>query len=369
MRDEVFCFRKKMKIFLLGLLATAAAGQPPAGRAARADSATAALIQHFYNPGGQYFNNGHPADTTFHYWPQAHALEVLTDAYERTRSAHYLHLMQQWRNGVPRKNGNTFLNEYYDDMEWNALATLRAFRATGDSAWLHITLKLWQDIQTAWNPQQGGGMAWRKTQPGYKNTPANAPAAILATRLYGLLHRPDDLQWARKIYDWQKTHLVDTTTGLVFDGVNRQGDGKTDRDWLFTYCQGVYIGAGLELFLATRQKTYLDDALRTAHYATTSPRFVTDGVLKETGQGDGGLFKGILVRYLALLARQPAAPAAVRASLRDFLVHNARVLRQQGTAPNALLFNDNWRQPPGPVTGLTAQLSGAILFEALCTLP
>src|SRR5690606_39804151 len=58
----------------------------------------------------------------------------------------------------------------------------------------------------------------------------------------------EDLDWAIKIYDWQKRMLVDPVTGFVWDGMNREGDGKIDKDWKFTYCQGVYIGAGLELY-------------------------------------------------------------------------------------------------------------------------
>ena len=56
-----------------------------------------------------------------------------------------------------------------------------------------------------------------------------------------------DLEWARRIFEWQRQTLVDPETGLVWDGINRQGDGRIDKDWKFTYCQGVYIGAAVEL--------------------------------------------------------------------------------------------------------------------------
>lgn len=71
-------------------------------------------------------------------------------------------------------------------MEWTALALLRAYRVTGHEAYLNAVLDLWEDIKTAWNEQLGGGLAWKKDQLDYKNTPANAPAVILAARLYEL---------------------------------------------------------------------------------------------------------------------------------------------------------------------------------------
>src|SRR5690242_16175359 len=98
----------------------------PPGQAAidwpkAADSSTNALITKFWNPSGNYFNRQN-INTNFDYWPQAHALDVLVDAYLRTGRQEYVDYMNKWFTGVNQKNGNTFINEFYDDMEWNALA-------------------------------------------------------------------------------------------------------------------------------------------------------------------------------------------------------------------------------------------------------
>lgn len=47
-----------------------------------ADSSTQGLINNFWNP-EKYFNQNNTGNTTFNYWPNAHALDVLTDAYIR----------------------------------------------------------------------------------------------------------------------------------------------------------------------------------------------------------------------------------------------------------------------------------------------
>ena len=44
----------------------------------RADSSTRAFITNYWNPGEKYFNYGNGGSKTeFHYWPQAHALDLL----------------------------------------------------------------------------------------------------------------------------------------------------------------------------------------------------------------------------------------------------------------------------------------------------
>ena len=336
--------------------------------AARADSAQAALNQSYWAPTDQYYLQNNLGKPDFNYWWQAHGLDILLDGYQRTKVTDYTTKMQQLQQGTKKKNGNTYLNTYYDDMAWQALANLRAFQITQDQSYKATATLLWADLKTGWNTTQGGGIAWRKNQLDYKNTPANAPVAILAARLYQLDKNPDDLAWAEKIYDWEKKNLVDPTTGAVWDGLNRQGDGQVDKDWLFSYNQGVVIGAGLELYRATQQSTYLDDANRTAAYVLNDSQLSPGGVLKDEGGGDGGLFKGILVRYLAQLATEPAVNAATRAKYVSFLKFNGESAYKQGLRRPQYLFNTNWTTQPGGTVDGSTQMSGVMLFEVMADL-
>lgn len=340
----------------------------PVNWAARADSAQAALSLGFWSPAGQYYLENNAGNADFNYWWQAHGLDVLTDGYQRTKSADYLTRMRQLQQGTKAKNGNSYLNDFYDDMEWQALACLRAFELTKDPDYKATATLLWNDIKLGWNEQQGGGIAWRKSQRSYKNTPANAPAAILAARLYVLDRNPDDLAWAQKIYAWEKAKLVDPASGLVWDGVNRLGDGQTDKDWRFTYNQGTFIGAGVALYRATQQSAYLDDAIRTANYVLNDSQLAPGGILKDEGNGDGGLFKGILVRYLTGLATEPAVSAANRASYVTFLKFNGESLYKRGTRRPQFLFNTNWTALPGSSVESSTQMSGIMMLEALADL-
>ena len=344
-------------------------GQPTIDWEKAADSSSQSLVNNFYNTQGNYFNSQNTGSnyTQFQYWPQAHALDVMVDAYNRTKSQSYLDIINNWYNGVYAKNGNTFLGYYYDDEGWNALAILRAYNATGNIQWKNAAEDIWTDIKTGWNSTMGGGIAWNHGKPGYKNTPANGPACILAARLYEQFHNPDDSVWASKIYDWLKSTLYVPGTGQVYDGMNSQGDGAIDK-WNFTYNQGLFVGAALELYNITGNPTYLNDANKAAGYAINVDINTADRLLQDEGGGDGGLFKGVFVRYFTQLILCPNLDPATKKNYLNFLGNNAQTLWTVGANKvGGVFYGSYWKTPPhtGSSVDLTVELSGCMLIEAM----
>lgn len=334
-----------------------------------ADSSTNNLMAKFWNASGNYFNESN-ISTVFHYWPQAHGLDVLVDAYVRTGNDVYKGYMDKWFAGVKQMNGNGFTNKYYDDMEWNALAMLRAYDATGDAKYKAAVEDVWKDIKTGWNSTMGGGIAWQKEMLYYKNTPANGPAAILAARLYKRFNNSDDLEWSKKIYAWVKDSLYNKNTGWVYDGINDKNDGKRNTTWKFTYNQGTFIGAAVELFKLTNESSYLSDAIQAANFTLSDNTLTnfTDNLLRDEGGGDGGLFKGVFVRYFTELIMTQGLLSSDKQRYINYLKHNAQTLWTSGTDKNYLLYGSYWKNKPGATTDLTIQLSGAMLIEAAALL-
>ncbi|MFC6545124.1 glycoside hydrolase family 76 protein [Cohnella cellulosilytica] len=333
--------------------------------AARADEAGAELDLSFWDDKRGMFNNASPCilqacTDPFNYWWQAHAADALLDRYERTKDDGVRARVGELFEGIRDRNAGVWTNGYYDDMEWMALAWLRAYELLGDDKYKAAALELWTDIQGGWNEEMGGGIAWRKEQLDYKNTPANAPAVILAARLHRNFGSQDDLEWALKIYDWQKRTLVDPESGLVWDGINRTGDGAIDKDWKFTYGQGVFIGAAMELYEATGEEKYRDDVNKTADYVLEAMASPATGLLPNEGDGDGGLFKGVLVRYLTEWAAREPERGGQYGSL---ILENAASLWDYGRGGEAARFGTSWAQPPDTVVQLSSQISGTMLLE------
>lgn len=338
---------------------------------AAADSSSNSLINLYWNHQDQYFNYGNRGNTDFHYWPQAHALDVLLDAYLRTGDSYYVQYMHQWFEGVHDQNGQTFLNIFYDDMEWNALAMLRAYHATEDEKFLEATIKVWDQILTGWTDQLDGGIMWAEFTPHSKNACSNAPASILAARLYQTTGEQEYFDWAVKIYDWQKQHLVDPGTGAVWDHIAMENNSVViKKDWIFTYNQGTFVGAALELFKLTGNTFYLNDAVKSADYTLHSLTQPNSQLLNSEGGGDGGLFKGIFIRYFTQLILLDDLQQNNRNRYIRFLEHNAEKLWTDGTEKDNVLFNSFWGERPGNNVeiDLTVQLSGVMLIEAAALL-
>ena len=96
--------------------------------------------------------------------------------------------------------------------------------------------------------------------------------------------------------DWIDETLIDPETHLVFDGIKAGSLVRAQ----YTYCQGVVLGLETELAVRTEDADHAERVHRLV--AAVAEHMAPDGVIKGAGGGDGGLFNGILARYLALVA-------------------------------------------------------------------
>ena len=315
------------------------------------------------------FVEDNQGSTRFNYWPNAHVLNTMVDGYIRTSDNAYLPRMKALLTGIKVKNGATYSNVFNDDMLWLGNACVRAYQATDDQEYLDVAEFLWNDVIESYSEVFGGGITWKKDTPMTKNAVSNAPAIILAMRLYRLTQEATYLDWATSLYEWQKQTLVDPRSGLVWDHITQENGATTIRkDWIFTYNMGTWIGASLRLYDATDDSGYMANALLTADALTESSLLVSQGILKDEGQGDGGLFKGILVRYFTELIEHPDVPPNKRESYTKFLRANALTFYEEGLKRPELMAGPNWSEQPDGATDLTTQLSGLMLLEAAAKL-
>jgi predicted alpha-1,6-mannanase (GH76 family) len=147
----------------------------------------------------------------------------------------------------------------------------------------------------------------------------------------------------------------------VYDNIEKNGNKNTT--WKFTYNQGTWCGAALELYKITNNSLYLNDAIKGVDFAL-SPQLTTSGILKDEGGGDGGLFKGVFVRYFTRLIVEGNLDATKKQQYIAYLKTNAETLWSKGTNKQFPLFGNAWDKAPGNTIDFTIQLSGIMLLEA-----
>ncbi len=295
-------------------LSTLGSGTPvPPGEDFNADAhAAAATLQQWYNRNGLWDTTG--------WWNAANCLEALELVIEADNGGQYLSVLPYT---FELNATNHFLNEYYDDEGWWALAWVRAYDLTGDERYLQMAKTIFQDMIGGWTSDCDGGLQWRKSR-GYKNAIPNELFLLVAVRLHQ--RTPGDggpgshLEWALKEWIWFEQTGMLNALNLVNDGLDRfcQNNGRTT----WTYNQGVILGGLTDLYKVTGNSNYLNRAIAIADAATLM--LVDDhGILREPCEGRGchggdvPQFKGIFIRYLAYLYDETHKPEYLQFLLRN----------------------------------------------------
>jgi predicted alpha-1,6-mannanase (GH76 family) len=311
-----------------------------------------------------------------------------------------------------------FLNAYYDDEGWWALAWLGAYDLTGDEKYLRCARDIFADMAAAWDDTWGGGIYWGKHagQPDrhgvvavprgwkgpYKNAIANelfiALASGLGVRIRDREQSGNDhieyAQWAVRGWKWfsslppQGVALINQAT-LINDSPNNDGvNDNTKAIW--SYNQGVILSGLADLTDLTGDLSYLDRAERiaTAFIANrcraakslggqgeqalpARQSGVIDGILHEHDDCDpvGGAlpsgvppgtgsvqFKGIFVRNLASLYLKTR-----NATFAEFILANARAA--MSNMNEQYQFGSNWADP-ADAPDFLRQTAGVDLLNA-----
>ncbi|GAA4405213.1 glycoside hydrolase family 76 protein [Tsukamurella soli] len=299
---------------------------------------------------------------SWNFWWQAHLIDCAIDAHVRTASGTTRALVHRLIRGHLVRNGFRVTNHYYDDMAWLALALERAERLVGiDTHSAQRTLGA--QFMAAWAPQLGGGIPWRKSPDVFLNTPANGPAAIF-------LARSGNRSRAEQMSEWLFTHLLDETSGLVDDGVESgpAGLGRVHTE-KYTYCQGVAIG--LEAELSDGDEVHADRVGRIVHAVEAG--LTERGVVVGAGGGDGGLFAGILLRYLAFAATSlqgdGSADDDARATARDIVLASAEAAWNGAREVDGhVLFSADFSRPaqvPTDTGGAARFAAGTVVSSAI----
>lgn len=269
------------------------------------------------------------------WWNSANALTAVIRYSQSTGDRSYLDVIENTFTRAQRgfirvqRRKPGFVNDFFDDNLWWALAWVAARDLTGDERYRAAAQAIFAHSLSGWDGTCGGGLWWNEKR-NYKNAITNelflTLAALLAARVPGQREYRD---WALREWEWLHASGMIGPSSLVNDGLTAACANNGGVTW--TYNQGVILGGLGALRELTGDQAYLrqgeaiaDAALR----GLTSPA----GILTEPCEltaagcgGDGTQFKGIFVRYLHDFWRhsgKPAYPAFILANA-DSVLANA----------------------------------------------
>jgi predicted alpha-1,6-mannanase (GH76 family) len=247
------------------------------------------------------------------WWNSAVALRTVIDYTARTGDQTYLWTVRRTFdvNRVAFPPGarssdavdGDFISRAIDDSAWWALTWIAAYDLTHDPAYLDEAVTIADYVHGFWDTSTCGGGVWWDRERTYKNAVTIGLYLGLAAGLHNRL--PGDQVWltrAQAGWAWFSSSGMINAAGLVNDGLTSTCANNGQTVW--TYNQGLAIGAAVELWRATGTPAYLDAARRLGTAALSSP-LVRSGILTESCDPAGSScddnqkqFKGIFMRYL-----------------------------------------------------------------------
>ncbi len=200
--------------------------------------------------------------------------------------------------------------KYYDDNDWIGIELVRLYKQTRDPAVLGTAEGIMAFEMAGWqsSPELGcsGGLPFSNLAENTdRNTITTAPAAELAVQLYRVTHQSQYLQFAVMAYEWVRSCLLEPN-GMYGDHVNRRGILEPR---LWSYTQGVMIGAGTLLYQVTGNGAYLYQARQTA--AAALAYFTPERLAREIPFFPSIYFRNLL--YLDSVTQDPPGPRIAQA--------------------------------------------------------
>jgi predicted alpha-1,6-mannanase (GH76 family) len=249
-------------------------------------------------------------------------------------------MLTEW-NDTAAVNPKGFLNGYYDDEGWWALGWIQAYDVTGNQTYLDTAVDIFSDMKNGTSPLCGGGIWWDKAQT-YVNAIANELYLSVAAHLANRIPAQKAFYLSIAITQWSwfmKSGMINAQN-TINDGLNGS-TCKNNGGTVWSYNQGVILGALVELNKASPNSTYITTAksIASAAIKALGPSGILHDPCEPNCGGDGNQFKGIFMRNLNIL--QDAAPDSTYLS---FIASNANsIWKNNRNAQNQLSVN--WAGP------------------------
>lgn len=159
-----------------------------------------------------------------------------------------------------------FSDRFYDDNIWLGIDFLESYELTGNVSYLNSAEQIWEFVESGRDSVLMDGIYWCEQKKSSKNACSNAPASVLALKLYRVTRNEVYLKAGKDLYHWTKNNLQDTDDYLYFD--NMKLDGRIGKA-KYAYNSGQMLQAAALLYQLTGEPQYMDDIQKLSEACST----------------------------------------------------------------------------------------------------
>jgi predicted alpha-1,6-mannanase (GH76 family) len=264
----------------------------------------------------------------------------------------------------PVQTPKGFLNGFYDDEGWWALAWMRVYDVSKNKEHLDSAATLFNDMLATGYNATCGGIWWNKKR-NYNAAISNELFLSVAAHLANRVTENQDfyLDWAKRHWDWFQGSGLINSDWNINDGLDMD-TCKNNEGIVWSYNQGVILGALVELSKADKKNAtgYIDVANRIA-LAAKNKLVGEDGIIHDPHEpnlgNDGNQFKGVFARNLWKLYE-----VSEQSWIRDLLITNAEAVWTHGRNMTSNFLGPVWSGPFYPATAATHSSALDVLVAA-----
>ena len=201
----------------------------------------------------------------------------------RVLTENTLQVIQKYYNRLPPAPGYASYSmefgggdRFYDDNQWIGVAAMDKFARTKKPLWLNTAKEIYRFMMTAYDTAAGGGLYWQEGKKNTKNTCSNGPAIILALQLYKATKEKTYLDTALLLYNWMNENLR-SPASLYYDNIEVGNHIVNKR--LYSYNAGTMLQSAVYLYECTNDTKYLQQATNIADHSV--PYFLANNKFRD----------------------------------------------------------------------------------------
>lgn len=232
----------------------------------------AAIQKNFYDSAAGYYKevvSPKPNDNAYSYlWPICAMYQAVHEIEKIEKGTDLMHpmlrIIRDYYDPAPPAPGYASYimklkggDRFYDDNQWIGITSMDAYSINKELQHLNIGKEIYTYMMTGFDTVLTGGLYWQENKKVSKNTCSNGPGIILALQLYQATKQKTYLDTALLLYNWVNKTLK-APSGLYYDNMSVKDRKITT--WTFSYNTGTMLQSSIYLYECTGDKKYLQEA-------------------------------------------------------------------------------------------------------------